>query len=53
MPPDQSESHSAMDPDGYIMYSLSDEWRTEQEALRRGTRFTITKSSMMEFFLLW
>lgn len=33
-----------------IMYPFSDEWRAEQEARRRGTRFSITKSSMMEFF---
>lgn len=48
--PSNLKSHSAMNPDGYITYPFSDKWTPEQEALRRGTRFSITKSSMMEFF---
>ncbi|EHK16730.1 uncharacterized protein TRIVIDRAFT_40350 [Trichoderma virens Gv29-8] len=47
--PDRSKSHSIMDPDGYITYPFSGEWKTEQEAKLRETKLSIMRS-MMGFF---
>ncbi|RFU78029.1 aldolase-type tim barrel [Trichoderma arundinaceum] len=45
-PPDRSKSHSVMDPDGYITYPFSYEWRVEQDAKLRATKLSIMRSTM-------
>ncbi|KAL7935985.1 FMN-linked oxidoreductase [Trichoderma chlorosporum] len=49
VPPDRSKSHSVLDPDGYITYPFSDEWKAEQDARLRETKLSIMRS-MVEFF---
>lgn len=49
MLPDRSKSHSVIDPDGYITYPFSHEWRAEQDAKLRETKLSIMRSRM-EFF---
>ncbi|KAK4079935.1 hypothetical protein Trihar35433_1040 [Trichoderma harzianum] len=47
--PDRSKSHSVIDPDGYITYPFSDEWKAEQDARLRETNLGILRS-VMEFY---
>jgi NADPH2 dehydrogenase len=50
--PDRSKSHSVMDPDGYITYHFSDEWKAEQDARLRETKLSVMRPSM-GFFSTW
>ncbi|KAL7950528.1 FMN-linked oxidoreductase [Trichoderma barbatum] len=44
--PDRSKSHSVMDPEGYITYPFSDEWKLEQDERLRETTLSIMRSMM-------